>query len=156
MNTVIYQQDGSPLHSSNRSLEFLCWLFPGDRLISRSTYFPWPPYTHDLNPCDYFLQGYLKERIYDNNPQILVDLKDNIRREIRRVPADMIGRVIDNFNVRVAAVIRQGGPWIEHIINYYGQATDKVSILIRFERYNLPSFSYYLVKIIQKIFTGKN
>ena len=30
----------------------------------------------------------------------------------------MIGRVIDSFNVRVAAVIRQGRPWKEHIINY--------------------------------------
>jgi len=31
--------------------------------------------------------------------------------------ANMIGRVIDNFNVRVGAV-RQKGAWIEHIINY--------------------------------------
>lgn len=118
MNTVMYQQDGAPPHCSDNSLEFLRRYFPGDRLISRRTDFPWPPYSPDLNPCDYFLWGYLKERIYDNNPQILADLKDNIRREIRRIPADMIGRVIDNFNVRVAAVIRQGGAWIEHVINY--------------------------------------
>ena len=34
------------------------------------------------------------------------------------VTADMIGRVIDNFNARVGAVIRQRGAWIEHVINY--------------------------------------
>lgn len=117
MNTVIYQQDGAP-HCSNRSLEFLRRYFPGDRLISRRTDFPWPPYSPDLNPPDYFLWGYLKERIYDNNPQTLAALKGNIRREIRRIPADMIGRVIENFNVRVGAVIGQRGAWIEHIINY--------------------------------------
>ena len=42
----------------------------------------------------------------------MTDLKDKIR---KRIPADMIGRVIDNFNVRVAAVQRQGSAWIEHI-----------------------------------------
>lgn len=118
MNTVIYQQDGAPPHCSNISLEFLRRHFPGDRLISRRTDFPWPPYSPDLNPCDYFLWGYLKERIYQNNPQTLPALKDNIKREIRSIPADMIGRVIDNFNARVGAVIRQRGAWIEHIINY--------------------------------------
>ena len=119
------------------------------RFISRRTDFPWPPYSPDLNPCDYFLWGYLKERIYDNNPQTLADLKDNVRRETRRMSADMIGRVIDNFNVRVAATIRQG-VWIEHIINHYGQTTDKVLISIRFEGYNPLSFSYYLMKRISK------
>ena len=62
--------------------------------------------------------GTSTEKIYDNNPQTLADLKDNIRREIKYIPADMIGQVSNNFNVRVAAVICQGGAWIEHIINY--------------------------------------
>ena len=118
MNSVIFQQDGAPPHCSNESFEFLRRYFPGDQLISRRTDFPWPPYSPDLNPCDYFLWGYLKERIYQNNPQTLTALKDNIRREIRMIPADMIGRVIDNFNARVGAVIRQRGAWIEHVINY--------------------------------------
>ena len=93
-------------------------VFSWCRLIPRRTDFPWPPYSPDLNPCDYFLWGCLKKRIYDNNPQTLADLKDNIRTEMRRIPDDMIGRVIDNFDVRVAAVIRQGRDWIKHIINY--------------------------------------
>ena len=63
MNSVIYQQDGAPPHCSDRSLENLRQYFPGDRLISRRTDFPCPPYSPDLNPPDYFLAGYLKERI---------------------------------------------------------------------------------------------
>ena len=97
MDIVIYQEDGAPFNCSD---------------------FPWPPYSPALNPGDFFLWGYLKERIYDNNPKTLVDLKDNIRREIRCIPADMIGRVINNFNVRVAAIVHQRCTWIEHIINY--------------------------------------
>lgn len=118
MDTVIFQQDGAPPHCSNRTLEYPRRYFPGDRLISRRTDFPWPPYSPDLNPPDFFLWGYLKGRIYANNPQTLDALTTNIRREVRNMPADMIARVIVNFNVRVAAVIQQRGAWIEHIIKY--------------------------------------
>ena len=109
MNSVTYQQDGAPPHCSDRSLEYLRRYFPGDRLISRRTDFPWPPYPPDLNAPDYFFCGYLKERIYNNNPKILADLKNNIKSEIIKIPVDMIERVIDNFNTLVGAVIRQHG-----------------------------------------------
>ena len=118
MNTVVFQQDKAPPHCSNRTLEFLRLYFPGDRLISRRTDNPWPPYSPDLNPPDYFLWGYLKDRVYENNPQTTEVLKDNIRREIRWIPQEMLSRVVDNFNVRVAAVIQRRGAWIKHIINY--------------------------------------
>ena len=120
VNSVIYQQDGAPPHCSDRSLEYLRRYFPGDtrRLISRRTDFPWPPYPPDLNPPDYFLWSYLKKRIYKNNSKTLADLKDSIKSEIMKIPIDMTKRVIDNFNTRVRAVIRQQGAWIQHIINY--------------------------------------
>jgi len=35
------------------------------------TDFSRPPYSPDLNPPDYFLWGYLKERIYNNNLKTL-------------------------------------------------------------------------------------
>ena len=118
MNSVIYQQDGAPPHCSDRSLKYLCQYFPGDRLISRRTDFPWPPYPLDLNQPDHFLRGYLKERVYNNNPKTLADLKDNIKSGIMKKPINMIKQKIDNFNTRVQAVICQHRAWIEHIINY--------------------------------------
>ena len=118
MNNVIYQQDGAPPHCSNVSLDFLNENFPGDRLISRRTNNPWPAYSPDLSPADYFLWGYLKERVYYNNPQTIEALKTNICQEIRRIPLEMCGYVSTNFNVRVAAVLHRRGAWIEHGINY--------------------------------------
>ena len=44
-------------HFSNRTLEYLRHNFPSDRLISRQTNNPWPSYSQDLNPPDYFLRG---------------------------------------------------------------------------------------------------
>ena len=80
MNTAIYQEDEAPPHCSDRSLKFVGQYFPGDRLILLRTNFPWPPYSLDQNPYDYFRWGYLKEGIYVNNPQTLADLKNKIRR----------------------------------------------------------------------------
>ena len=86
----------------NRTLEYLRHNFPWDRLISHQTDNPWPSYSQDLNPPDYFLRGYLKDRVCENNPQTREDI---IRKEIRRIPQEMLNRFVDNFNVRVAAVL---------------------------------------------------
>lgn len=108
MTIVIYQKDASS-HWSDWSLEFLHGYFPGDKLLSWRNDFRWPPYSLDLNPPNYFLWGHFKEIIPDIDPQTLAALKDNTRREIKRILADMNGRVIKNFNVCFAAVIRQIG-----------------------------------------------
>ena len=118
LNTVVFQEDGAPPHSSNRTLEYLRQYFSGDRLISRRTDNPWPPYSPDLNPPDCFLCGYLKDRVYEDYPPTIERLKKIIKREIRRIPAYMLQRAFDSFNVRVAGVIQQRGAWIEHFINY--------------------------------------
>ena len=92
----------APSHFLNRTLEYLRHSFPWDRLILRQTDNPWLSYSQDLNPHDYLLWGYLKDRVCENNPQTREDI---IRKEIRRIPQEMLNRVVDNFNVRVAAVL---------------------------------------------------
>ena len=89
-------------HFSNRRLEYLRHNFPWDKLISRQTDNSWPSYSQDLNPPDYFLRGYLKDRVCENNPQTRQDI---IRRETGWIPQEMLKRVADNFNVRVAALL---------------------------------------------------
>ena len=63
---------------------------------------PGPSYSQDLNPPDYFLREYLKDRVCENNPQTREDI---IRKGIRWIPLEMLNRVMDNFNVGVAAVL---------------------------------------------------
>lgn len=43
-------------------------------------------------------------------------IKENVKRENKRIPGEMLNRLVDNFNVRVAAVIQQRSAWIKHII----------------------------------------
>jgi hypothetical protein len=59
-------------HIANTLLDVLNEHFD-DRVLSN--HFPerfgygwsWPPYYPDLNPCDYFLWGFLKDTVYKNN-----------------------------------------------------------------------------------------
>ena len=56
--------------------------------------------------------------MYTSNTRTSAELKESFRREMRRIPAEILTRVVDNFNVRLAAVIQQHGAWIENMINY--------------------------------------
>ena len=82
--------------------EYLRHNVPWDRLISSQTDNPWPSYSQDLNPPDYFRRGYLKDRVCENNPQTREDI---IRKEIRQIAQEMLNRVVDNFIVWVVAVL---------------------------------------------------
>ena len=92
----------APLFFSNRAFEYLRHNFPWDGLISRQTENTWLWYSQDLNPSDYFLREYLKDRVYENNLQTREDIN---RKEIRQISEEMLNRVVNNFNVWVAAVL---------------------------------------------------
>ena len=83
MRWVVCSRNEVPPHFSNRTLEYLRHNFPWDRFILHQTDNPWPSYSQDLNPPDYLLSGYLKDRICENNPQTREDI---IRKEICRIP----------------------------------------------------------------------
>ena len=71
---------------------------PWDRLISRQTDNTGHPIPN-ISTC---LRGYLKDRICENNPQTRQDI---IREGIRQIAQEMLNRVVDNFIVRVVAVL---------------------------------------------------
>ena len=91
-----FQQDGAIPHASNESLAWLQQSFP-DRLISRRCDPQWSPHSPDLNPPYFYMCGYLKDRVYGNNPQTIPDLKAAITVAIRAIPREECGRVIKNF-----------------------------------------------------------
>jgi len=57
----------------------------------------------------FFLWVYLKEKAYHDEPDTIERLKENNDIEINTISRDMLERVVNNFNVRVAAVIQQRG-----------------------------------------------
>lgn len=117
LNTITFHQDGAPPHYANLVRDWLQEKF-GDRVIGRGFDNFWPPYSPDLNPCDFYLWGYLKSVVYrDPVPKTLEDLKKKIRREIRKINGETLAKVYDNVLVRLQRVLGRKGAWIEHLIN---------------------------------------
>ena len=50
----------------------------------------WPPRSPDLNPCDYFLWGYLKSVVYYPLPKTILELKANIEREMKKISKETL------------------------------------------------------------------
>jgi hypothetical protein len=59
-----FMQDGATAHIATYSIHVLNEVFE-NRLISRGL---WPARSPDLNPCDFYLWGNLKDKVYSNNP----------------------------------------------------------------------------------------
>lgn len=110
-----FQQDGATAHTSSETLELLRSIFPG-KLISRFGDILWPSRSPDLTAPDYFLWGYLKERVYSTNPRTLNDLKQNIADEIAHIPEDMTKSVMLNLIHRLAECIRQDGGHLVDVV----------------------------------------
>lgn len=79
-----FQKDGAPPHRARRVLQLLKDRFSG-RLISLGGDIPWPPRSPDLSPLDFYMWGYMKGKVYKNNPRDLNELKDNIMEEIASI-----------------------------------------------------------------------
>uniref|UniRef100_A0A915EH83 Transposase n=1 Tax=Ditylenchus dipsaci TaxID=166011 RepID=A0A915EH83_9BILA len=75
--------------------------------------FRWPPYSPDLTPCDFFLWGYLKSRIYRTQPADLNELRQRIVHEFENLPGDMVLRSIDSYGRRLERCLEVEGKSVE-------------------------------------------
>ena len=78
---IWFQQDRATPHNANISKEWLTEHF-GRRIISSKFPIEWAPHSPDLSPPNFFLWGYLKDRVYQEKPRNLTDLKNKISEEI--------------------------------------------------------------------------
>ena len=112
---VWFQQDGATSHTSRHSLGILQDMFPS-HVISRRGDIGWSPRSLDLNPCDFFLWGYVKFKVYERRPSTLEHLKAAITEEIDAIPQNMLERVMINFRERLQNCIDIGGRHLRDII----------------------------------------
>jgi len=68
-----------------------------------------------VNTPDFYLWGYLKYRVYGNNPKTIPDLKAAITAAIRAIRREECGRVIENFARRIQMCLQRRGAHLEHI-----------------------------------------
>lgn len=95
-----FQQDGATCHTTRDNMAIIRSRFE-QRLISRFSEFNWPSRSCDLNPLDFFLWGYAKDRVYADNPQSLDHLKNNIRDVLAELQPAICKKVIENYLKRI-------------------------------------------------------
>jgi hypothetical protein len=76
----------------------------------------WPPQSPDLTICDFFLRGYVKDKVFvPPVPVTLDDLKQRITTATAGVDADMLTRVWQEFDYRVDICHVTEGAHIKHL-----------------------------------------
>jgi len=112
----LFQQDGAPPHFALPVRAYLDSKLP-NRWIGRAGPIAWPARSPDLTPCDYFLWGYIKDRVFRNLPEKMEDLKTKIREAVASITPATLEKVYENLENRLSFVIRQNGGHFEHLLN---------------------------------------
>lgn len=110
--SVVFMQDGASPHIAKPVKEFLMKKF-GNDIISRHFPRQWPACSPDLNPCDFFLWGYLRENVFLRHPKTLAELKDAIAVEIALIDKSLLYRSVDNMFDRLLCILSANGSHIE-------------------------------------------
>jgi inhibitor of nuclear factor kappa-B kinase subunit alpha len=107
-----FQQDSVTAHTARISMQALSDVFR-DRIISSGI---WPACSPDLNPCDFFFWGCLKDKVYNSNHQTVGELKENICREMANIPAEQLQRVNQNLFCWCEECLRVEGQHFQHLL----------------------------------------
>ena len=71
--------------------------------------------THQiLTLPDFYLWGFLKNNVYQGNPQTIEELKTAITAKIRAIPKEECVKVIENFATQVQVCLQVNGGHLEH------------------------------------------
>ena len=110
-----WAQDGAPAHRLIQVRDRLNEVFGNDRVIGLGHNVEWPPRSPDLTPCDFFMWGYLKGKVYSTPPQDIDELRQRIVEEchaLREQPA-IIRRAVQDMHRRTMLCVARNGGHVE-------------------------------------------
>lgn len=110
-----FMQDGCPAHFSINVRQSLVAMF-GEQWIGRGGPVEWPPRSPDMTVLDFWLWGYLKEKVYRTAPTTREDMKDRIRRECQLLGEEEVKRAVQNTYTRLEKCLEVQGRHFEHIL----------------------------------------
>jgi hypothetical protein len=105
-NTTFFQQDSSRPHTENVVLAALRDMF-GSRVLSNRFQerfgcgWFWPPCSPDMNTCDYFLWGYLRDHVYHISPETVKEPQAGIEAGAEEITGAMMRDKDDTSLVRL-------------------------------------------------------
>ncbi|XP_070529953.1 histone-lysine N-methyltransferase SETMAR-like [Cardiocondyla obscurior] len=112
--TMIFQHDGAPPHYSRRARMVLDRHFP-DRWIGRNG--PWPARSPDLNVLDYFVWGYIKNRVENVRDRNVEEVRENIIAAFNTITPNVAHRATRQIIQRARLCIQQQGNHFEQLMH---------------------------------------
>ncbi|OZI14484.1 hypothetical protein CE195_08405 [Sodalis-like symbiont of Philaenus spumarius] len=113
MKDVFFQQDGAPPHYANVAKAVLDQNLPNRWIGRGSSFMDWPPRSPDLTVCDFFLWGFLKEKVYCHNIATDDELMRLIEEELLLIPRELFSKAYDCFLFRCHQCIAIDGNQFE-------------------------------------------
>ncbi|GBM44714.1 hypothetical protein AVEN_103182-1 [Araneus ventricosus] len=116
VDSTIFMQDGALPHVATPVKQLLNLHFGNDRIISRHFPTAWPERLPDLNPCDFWLWGYLKDVLYVSPFANLTELKNRITQHIHNITTEILRSVVEHVVLCFQLIGENDGHHIEHFL----------------------------------------
>ena len=101
---IIFQQDGAPAHYSVESRNWLDQKLPS-HWIGRRSPIEWAAGSPDFTPLDFYLWGYVKQKVNVKKHYDLKELHSSISNVIKEIKTDVLKRVFSNNSKMLQFVI---------------------------------------------------
>ncbi|GBM27148.1 hypothetical protein AVEN_207483-1 [Araneus ventricosus] len=76
------------------------------------------PFSPNLTPCDFFLRGYFKSKVYLGGVSTLTTLKYNILRAVLSIPGGTLLSAVENVVYRMQCVVHEKGLTLKEVWCY--------------------------------------
>lgn len=111
---MLYMNDGAPAHNARISRDWLDENFP-NRWIGRNGPISWPARSPDMNPLDFFVWGFLKEKVYATPPANEQEVINRINATVQLITPHMLQRVLNSLPRRLQLCLETDGYQFEHL-----------------------------------------
>ena len=98
------QQEGAPSHFARIVRAFLNEHY-GNRWIGRGGPVNWPACSPDLTSADFYLWGFLKNAVFEQQPTTRADMQDRIGRACAASPGQTLQNTDRHFQSRLTMVV---------------------------------------------------
>lgn len=114
-DSLVFMQDGAPPHWSVAVRNWLSAMFPNRWMGRGSPNLPWPPYSPDLTPCDFFLWGWVKSQVYTTPIANLGELQGRIQQAFTDLTLEMVCHAVKAYRDRLISCISVAGRSVEEV-----------------------------------------
>ena len=110
LGSFIFHQDSAPSHTSKIAQKFM-----KDNQTSYILPHRWTPNSPHNAPMDYFIWGYLLQKIRNSSVRSVSGYKRVLNRAWNTIPQDLIQKALLDWPKRCKLIYKQGGSQIEHL-----------------------------------------